>query len=70
MALGQLPVSVLEATLFSCIVYPMMGFHAHAAAFFTFWGVITATNACLSALFRYGGAVGASGTAARFGFMA
>jgi hypothetical protein len=53
MALSQLPVSVMEATLFSCIIYPMVGFHASSAYFMVFWAVVTACNLCLSALFRW-----------------
>lgn len=52
MALSQLPVSIVEATLFSCITYFMVGFHPSAAAFFNFWAVVAASNLCLSALFR------------------
>lgn len=56
MALSQLPVSVMEATLFSCIVYFMVGFHRHYSYFLTFWGVVASSNLCLSALFRCVGA--------------
>lgn len=53
MALSQLPVSILEATLFSGIVYFMVGFHVSAASFLIFWGVIATCNLCLSSLFRW-----------------
>lgn len=52
MALSQLPVSIVEATLFSSIVYFMVGFHMSSASFLIFWGVIASCNLCLSALFR------------------
>lgn len=52
MALSQLPVSIMEATLFSSIVYPMIGFHASSGHFLTFWLVVASSNLCLSALFR------------------
>lgn len=55
MALSQLPVSVMEATLFSGIIYFMVGFHRSYAHFFTFWGVVASSNLCLSALFRWAG---------------
>jgi ABC-type multidrug transport system permease subunit len=52
MALSQLPVSVVEATLFSCIIYFMVGFHMKVTYFFIFWVVVVASNLCLTALFR------------------
>ncbi|WIA42005.1 hypothetical protein OEZ86_009302 [Tetradesmus obliquus] len=52
MALSQLPVSVVEATLFSCIIYFMVGFHMKVNYFFIFWVVVVASNLCLTALFR------------------
>lgn len=52
MALSQLPVSIMEATLFSSIVYPMVGFHASPGFFLTFWLTVASSNLCLSALFR------------------
>jgi ABC-type multidrug transport system permease subunit len=42
----------MEATLFSCISYFMVGFYAQAGYFFIFWLVVAASNLCLSALFR------------------
>lgn len=53
MALSQLPVSVMEATLFCGIIYFMVGFHQSTVFFFIFWGVVASCNLCLSALFRY-----------------
>lgn len=55
MALSQLPVSVMEATLFSSIVYPMVGFHLSTGHFLTFWLTVASSNLCLSALFRWVG---------------
>lgn len=52
MALSQLPVSIMEATLFSCIIYFMVGFHLSVSYFFIFWAVVVASNLCLTALFR------------------
>jgi ABC-type multidrug transport system permease subunit len=52
MALSQLPVSLLEATLLVVIIYPMVGFHAAPASFASFWGVVAACNLCFSAMFR------------------
>lgn len=54
MALSQLPVSMMEATLFSGIVYFMVGFHMDWAYFLIFWGVVASSNLCLSSLFRWG----------------
>jgi hypothetical protein len=53
MALSQLPVSMMEATLFSGIVYFMVGFHMDWAYFLIFWGVVASSNLCLSSLFRW-----------------
>lgn len=58
MALSQLPVSIMEATLFSGIVYFMVGFHMNWAYFLIFWGVIASSNLCLSSLFRCAMAAG------------
>lgn len=53
MVVSQLPVSLLEASLFTCIVYFMIGFYRSYSHFMVFWAVVASSNLCLSALFRW-----------------
>lgn len=71
MALSQLPVSIVEATLFSCVTYFMVGFYGKAGFFYLFWLVVAASNLCLSALFRLLAVVAPNATlAAAYGGLA
>ncbi|KAL2821166.1 ABC-2 type transporter-domain-containing protein [Aspergillus granulosus] len=53
---AELPVVVFQCTIFSVVLYWMVGLKATAAAFFTFWIILIATTLCVNALFRSIGA--------------
>ncbi|KAG1655082.1 hypothetical protein FOA52_010286 [Chlamydomonas sp. UWO 241] len=51
-ALTQLPITLIECTLFSLIFYFMVGFYMSAGYFFTFYVTLIATSLAISAVFR------------------
>jgi ATP-binding cassette subfamily G (WHITE) protein 2 (SNQ2) len=53
---ADLPVLFFQISLFSVILYFMVGLTVSAAAFFTFWMVVFSTTMCMTALFRAIGA--------------
>ncbi|PHH61101.1 hypothetical protein CDD81_763 [Ophiocordyceps australis] len=54
---ADIPVILFQVSIFSLILYFMVGLTSSASAFFTFWIIIIATTMCMTALFR---AIGAS----------
>ncbi|RMD42340.1 hypothetical protein DV735_g2793, partial [Chaetothyriales sp. CBS 134920] len=53
---ADIPVLFFQVSIFSLIVYFMVGLEATAGAFFTFWIVVYSTTICMTALFRLIGA--------------
>jgi ATP-binding cassette subfamily G (WHITE) protein 2 (SNQ2) len=53
---ADIPVLIFQVSIFSVVLYFMVGFTATAGAFFTFWVVTFATTICMTALFRSIGA--------------
>jgi ATP-binding cassette subfamily G (WHITE) protein 2 (SNQ2) len=47
---GDLPVILVQVTLFSVILYFMTGLLLDAGAFFTYWAIVFATTMCATAL--------------------
>jgi ABC-type multidrug transport system permease subunit/ABC-type Mn2+/Zn2+ transport system ATPase subunit len=54
---ADIPVILFQVSVFSLILYFMVGLTTSAGAFFTFWIIVIATTICMTALFR---AIGAS----------
>lgn len=54
--LADVPILILEVTVFGVILYFLTGLKTTAAAFFTFWFVLYSTAACMTAFFRFIGA--------------
>ncbi|KYK54468.1 ABC transporter [Drechmeria coniospora] len=54
---ADIPVLLFQVSIFSVILYFMVGLTADAATFFTFWIIVLTTTFCMTALFR---AIGAS----------
>jgi ATP-binding cassette subfamily G (WHITE) protein 2 (SNQ2) len=53
---ADLPVLTFQVSLFSIILYFMVGFKVSAAVFFTYWILVFATTMCMTAMFRAIGA--------------
>ncbi|KAE8315830.1 ABC-2 type transporter-domain-containing protein [Aspergillus transmontanensis] len=53
---ADLPVLLVQCTLFAVVIYWMTGLKHTAAAFFTFWAILFTTTLCITALFRCIGA--------------
>jgi ATP-binding cassette, subfamily G (WHITE), member 2, SNQ2 len=53
---ADLPVLTFQVSLFSVILYFMVGFKISAAAFFTYWILVFSTTMCMTAMFRAIGA--------------
>ncbi|KAF5699728.1 ATPase [Fusarium mundagurra] len=53
---ADIPIILLQVTLFSLIEYFMVGLTSSAGHFFTFWILLIATTICITALFRAIGA--------------
>ena len=65
-ALTDIPVVMLQVTIFSLILYFMAGLQMHAGKFFTFWIVVNVSNLAFLQLFRMVGALcGRFGTASQ-----
>ncbi|PLB55533.1 hypothetical protein P170DRAFT_443293 [Aspergillus steynii IBT 23096] len=63
---ADIPITLLQVSVWSLIAYFMAGLTTSAASFFTFWIVLFITNMCACALFRAIGAVfGSFDTAAQ-----
>ncbi|KAK9327466.1 ABC-2 type transporter-domain-containing protein [Lipomyces starkeyi] len=56
---ADIPVILFQVTIFSVVLYFMVGLTATASAFFTYWIVVIAITMCMTSLFR---AVGAAFT--------
>lgn len=52
----DLPIHVFQVSVFSFIVYFMVGLTASVGTFFTFWFIVFTTTMCMTALFRAVGA--------------
>ncbi|KAL3419145.1 Brefeldin A resistance protein (ABC-2 type transporter) [Phlyctema vagabunda] len=53
---ADIPVILFQVSVFSIVLYFMVGLKSTAEAFFTFWAIIVATTMCMTALFRSIGA--------------
>ncbi|KAJ5689632.1 hypothetical protein N7462_004024 [Penicillium macrosclerotiorum] len=53
---ADFPVLLFQCTIFSVVIYWMVGLKHTAAAFFTFWAILFTTTLCITALFRFIGA--------------
>ncbi|KAM0456707.1 hypothetical protein ACHAPV_004973 [Trichoderma viride] len=53
---ADIPVLLLQCTIFTVVIYWMTGLKATASAFFTFWAILWATTLCVTTLFRSIGA--------------
>ncbi|KAF9885458.1 hypothetical protein FE257_012894 [Aspergillus nanangensis] len=53
---AELPVVLFQCTIFSVVLYWMVGLKPTAAAFFTFWIILIAVTLCVNAMFRAIGA--------------
>ncbi|KAA8646438.1 hypothetical protein EYZ11_000293 [Aspergillus tanneri] len=53
---ADFPVLLFQCTIFSVVIYWMVGLKATAAAFFTFWIILFSTTLCITAMFRCIGA--------------
>ena len=53
---ADIPVILFQVSVFSIILYFMVGLTSTAGAFFTFWIIVVATTFCMTALFRAVGA--------------
>lgn len=53
---ADIPIMLVQITVFSIIMYFMVGFTSTAGAFFTYWILLIATTMCMTALFRAVGA--------------
>ncbi|KAI5289922.1 hypothetical protein KEM54_002895 [Ascosphaera aggregata] len=54
---ADIPIVLFQVSVFSIIVYFMVGLTATASAFFTYWIVVFATTICMTAFFRAIGAI-------------
>lgn len=61
---ADLPVIIFQVSIFSIILYFMVGLTTSASAFFTFWVIVFATTMVMTALFRAVGAAFATFDAA------
>jgi ATP-binding cassette subfamily G (WHITE) protein 2 (SNQ2) len=50
--IADLPVTLVQISHFSIVLYFMSGLRVSAGAFFTYWVVIFATTVCITAMFR------------------
>ncbi|PNW84179.1 hypothetical protein CHLRE_04g224500v5 [Chlamydomonas reinhardtii] len=57
LALSQFPISIAEATVFSVIMYWMIGLYGQPGYFFTFCAVMISASLAISSLFRFFGVV-------------
>ncbi|KAG2425086.1 hypothetical protein HXX76_013995 [Chlamydomonas incerta] len=55
LALSQFPISIAEATVFSVIMYWMIGLYGQPGYFFTFCAVMISASLSISSLFRFFG---------------
>jgi len=53
---ADIPVLLFQVSIFSLVLYFMVGLTMEAGAFFTFWVIVFATAMCMTALFRAIGA--------------
>jgi ATP-binding cassette subfamily G (WHITE) protein 2 (SNQ2) len=53
---ADLPVLIFQVSMFSIVLYFMVGLQLSAGAFFTYWIVVFSTTMCMTALFRAIGA--------------
>ncbi|KAK4183343.1 ABC-2 type transporter-domain-containing protein [Podospora australis] len=53
---SDIPVIVLQVTIFAIVQYFMVGLTMSAATWFTYWIIVIATTMCMTALFRMVGA--------------
>ncbi|KAL1962345.1 hypothetical protein VTN77DRAFT_9758 [Rasamsonia byssochlamydoides] len=53
---ADIPVIIFQVSIFSVVLYFMVGLTATASAFFTYWILLIATTMCMTALFRAVGA--------------
>ncbi|KAJ5920756.1 hypothetical protein N7466_009082 [Penicillium verhagenii] len=53
---ADFPVLLFQCSIFSVVIYWMVGLKHTAAAFFTFWAILFTTTLCITALFRCIGA--------------
>ncbi|KAF9893857.1 hypothetical protein FE257_010027 [Aspergillus nanangensis] len=53
---ADFPVLLFQCTIFSIVMYWMVGLRVDAGAFFTFWAILFTTTLCITALFRCIGA--------------
>ncbi|KAF4872164.1 Protein SNQ2 [Colletotrichum siamense] len=53
---ADIPVLIFQVSVFSVVLYFMVGLKLTASAFFTFWVVVFATTMCMTAMFRSIGA--------------
>ena len=53
---ADIPVLLFQVSIFSIVLYFMVGLKMTAGAFFTFWVIVFATAMCMTALFRAVGA--------------
>lgn len=53
---ADIPVLLFQVSIFSIVLYFMVGLTMEAGAFFTFWIIVFATAMCMTALFRAVGA--------------
>ncbi|TDZ30775.1 ABC transporter G family member 21 [Colletotrichum spinosum] len=53
---ADIPVILFQVSVFSLVLYFMVGLKMTAGAFFTFWVVVVATTMCMTAMFRSIGA--------------
>ncbi|KFY22989.1 hypothetical protein V493_06176 [Pseudogymnoascus sp. VKM F-4281 (FW-2241)] len=53
---ADIPVILFQVSIFSIILYFMVGLTATASAFFTYWIIVLATTMCMTAMFRWIGA--------------
>ncbi|KAJ5760456.1 hypothetical protein N7520_007612 [Penicillium odoratum] len=61
---ADFPVLLFQCSIFSIVIYWMVGLKHTAAAFFTFWAILFTTTLCITALFRMIGAAFSSFEAA------
>jgi ATP-binding cassette, subfamily G (WHITE), member 2, SNQ2 len=53
---ADIPVLFFQVSMFSIVLYFMVGLTTTAGAFFTFWVIVFATTMCMTAMFRLVGA--------------
>lgn len=52
MAVTQIPLTLLDTTIYCCIVYFMVDYYRSAAAFFIFLAILVATSLAMSCVVR------------------